>query len=449
MLARKIWLDLGGVRRAEDTNVQRTTVAATSGTSIGRAASLPSRVGDLLSPRSTPGGFRLAAAVTTVVCALCGLIGAAAIAARDGSLDAAGTAARQLVDLQEVRTAAVEADSVAASSFLSRGGEQAVQRARYEEQLGAATSALAVVAQRAPTADIEALAAANTSLASFSGLIEQSRANNRQGFPVGAAYQRQASALVRSDLLPALDAVDLASRERLNSSLGDSTRNAAIAVVALLVALAVLVVASLLLFRRTRRVINVPIAVGGALVVAALAWSVFTLLPTGATVEETVDSDLSGADALARARAGAFDARSAESLTLINRGNGAANEADWLLADAEVLAALDAACDRGRGACLDDEWQAYRTEHENVRLLDDGGDYDDAVLLALSAAQSRFDEFTEPAEQAQRTRAEQVAAGFADARGPLGLLRWVVLVAGLGAAIAALVGFGQRLREYR
>lgn len=429
--------------------MQRTTVAATSGTSIARAASLPDRVSDLLSPRSTPGGFRLAAAITTVVCALCGLIGAAAIAARDGSLDAAGTSARQLVDLQEVRTAAVEADSIAASSFLLRGGEQAVQRARYEDRLAAATRALAVVAQRAPTADVEALAAANTSLASFAGLIEQSRANNRQGFPVGAAYQRQASALVRSDLLPALDAVDLASRERLNSSLGDSTRNAVIAVVALLVALVVLVVASFLLFRRTRRLINVPIAIGGALVVAALAWSMFTLLPTGATVEDTVDSDLSGADALARARAGAFDARSAESLTLINRGNGAANQQDWELADEKVRRALDGACDGGRGACLDNEWQAYRSVHEEVRAADDGGDYDGAVLLALNDAQSRFDEFTEPAEQAQRTRDEQVAAGFADARAPLGLLRWVVLVAGLGAAVTALVGFGQRLREYR
>ena len=34
---------------------------------------------------------------------------------------------------------------------------------------------------------------ANAGLARYTGLIEQARANNRQGFPVGAAYQRQAN----------------------------------------------------------------------------------------------------------------------------------------------------------------------------------------------------------------------------------------------------------------
>ena len=42
-------------------------------------------------------------------------------------------------------------------------------------------------------------------------LIEQSRANSRQGFPVGAAYQRNASALIRSDVLPGLDSIATAT----------------------------------------------------------------------------------------------------------------------------------------------------------------------------------------------------------------------------------------------
>ena len=164
--------------------------------------------------------------------------------------------------MQQIRVAAVEADSIAASSYLADSVEQAVLRGTYDERLGAATRALADVAQRAPAGDVEALATANATLTTFAGLVEQARANNLQGFPVGAAYQRQASALITDDLLPALDAVDLASRQRLNDALSDSTRNGVIAIVLLLVALVALVVASWVLFRRTRRLVNVPIAVG-------------------------------------------------------------------------------------------------------------------------------------------------------------------------------------------
>ncbi len=131
--------------------MQRTTAAATSTPIIPSTTSTVRRVGDLLSPRSTPGGFRLAAAVATVVCALCGVVAATAIAARSGSIDSAATAAQQLVGVQEVRVAAVEADSIAASSFLAASDAQATLRETYEQRLATASRALAVVAQRAPT----------------------------------------------------------------------------------------------------------------------------------------------------------------------------------------------------------------------------------------------------------------------------------------------------------
>ena len=115
-------------------DVQRTTAAATS-TPIPSTASTVQRVRDLLSPRSTPGGFRLAAAVATVVCALCGILAASAISARSGSIDSAATAAEQLVGVQQIRVAAVEADSIAASSYLADSVAQAVLRGTYEDRL--------------------------------------------------------------------------------------------------------------------------------------------------------------------------------------------------------------------------------------------------------------------------------------------------------------------------
>ena len=107
--------------------MQRTNTVATN-TTWEPVRTTTRRVGAALSPRSTPGGFRLAAAVTAALCVLGALLGTTAIAARAGSLEAAATAAQQLVDVQEARTAAVEADSIAASSFLVGGEESADRR---------------------------------------------------------------------------------------------------------------------------------------------------------------------------------------------------------------------------------------------------------------------------------------------------------------------------------
>ena len=97
--------------------------------------------------------------------------------------------------------------------------------------------------------------------------------------------------------------------------------------------------------------------------------------------DDAVGGSLTTADLVAQARAAAFDAQSQEALTLINRGNGAANEAKWQDAVGVVDAALRQACDRrlvGR-LRLRNPYTSYVAGHEQIRELDDGGDWDTAV----------------------------------------------------------------------
>ena len=74
-------------------------------------------------------------------------------------------------------------------------------RARYEYDIAQAETALAIaVAAREPAdlADPDSpLAVLSGKLSVYTGLVETARANNRQGLPVGAAYQREASNLMR------------------------------------------------------------------------------------------------------------------------------------------------------------------------------------------------------------------------------------------------------------
>ena len=67
---------------------------------------------------------------------------------------------------------------------------------------------------RQPTPISSKLSEASRLLGSYVGLVEQARANNRQGFPVGATYQRQANGIVSNadadtpDIVSSLRAVE-------------------------------------------------------------------------------------------------------------------------------------------------------------------------------------------------------------------------------------------------
>jgi hypothetical protein len=77
----------------------------------------------------------------------------------------------------------------------------------------------------------------------YSGLIETARANNGQGFPVGAAYLREASDLRRARILPAAGRLYAAEAQRLgdNQRTGTSTGGLVAVLIACVAALIVIV----------------------------------------------------------------------------------------------------------------------------------------------------------------------------------------------------------------
>ena len=81
-------------------------------------------------------------------------------------------------------------------------------RAQYQQALARASSALADAT--AGTTDMEtrtAMAEISEQLAAYTALVEAARANNRQVFPIGSAYLREASSLMQTSLLPAAEKV--------------------------------------------------------------------------------------------------------------------------------------------------------------------------------------------------------------------------------------------------
>ena len=383
-----------------------------------------------------------------------------AVDRRDTAISDAASAAAQLIQVQDVRVQVVQADSLASTAYLVGGQEDADQRTAYDERIGAAAAGLLVAAQGATTADAVELETVNRQLARYVGLVEQARANNRQGFPVGAAYQRQARE-VASALVESLRAVEQSTRQRVDDSIERAFRASWLLVVTALVSVVAIVLGSWWLAVRWRRLVNVPLAIAGVVALLVLTVGVGVNGRAVSLAGDAVRSELSAADLVAQARAAGFDARSSEALTLINRGNGAAYERAWQLSASVVESALVQACgDHGVGCAALDDHFVYAKSHRVVRELDDAGDWDAAVALATEGVEgfqgeagsnppadfARFDQSSglDVAEQSQAA-----ARSFDLADDALGGLRVLIVLAGLLVAVLGAVGYGQRLREYR
>lgn len=227
------------------------------------------------------GGLAVAVIVLSL---LYGVVGLADAQGRTQSLDQLSNSSGPLsAAAQDLYRALSDADATATGAFLAGGLEPAAVRDRYELDVAQASRSLATaVAARDPD-DLDQpdhpLVVLSMQLPVYTGLVETARTNNRQGLPVGAAYQREASNLMQTKLLPA--AQRLADSETAQVS-ADQNSAGAIPVLAILV---ILVLGGLLWFaqrevsRHANRVVNVGLLVATGAVVLSLLW-----MAVGATV---------------------------------------------------------------------------------------------------------------------------------------------------------------------
>ena len=377
---------------------------------------------------------------------------------RETAINDAAGAAEQLIRVQDVRVLVVQADSIASNAYLQGGQEQRAQREQYDDRIAGAASRLVEVSKSAAGTDVGVLQQVSAQLATYVGLVEQARSNNRQGFPVGAAYQRQAR-VVAEQVVDGLRAVEQSSRSRVNDSMTRAHRAGWLLLLTVVLLGLVLVAGSLWLAARWRRLFNGPIAIAGAITLLVLTVGVGANGRAVSRADDAVSGPLTSADLLAQGRAAGFDARSNEALTLIARGNGAAYETQWQVATSIVTSAMDLSCQRfDRGCEAMTSYAEYGDTHATVRREDEEGRWESAVAMVTGSAAAdptlgdptaQFDAFAQAAEADLATESASATEAFDDAVGSLGVLRIVVVLAGLAAAMLAVAGYGQRLREYR
>jgi hypothetical protein len=416
---------------------------------------------------TTPGRLALAMVAVVLAALVAGVVFAGATGVRRDAADAVVTREEPLmVQAEGLYASLSDADATAAATFLEGGVEPAARRARYLADLRRASLQLTGLGRRVQGSPEAAAAVATigVQLPVYSGLMETARANNRQGFPVGAAYLRQASDLMRLRILPAARRLYAVEARRLGEHQRTGTSSGAVVAILLVgaIALAVLVGVQVFLARRTHRVFNVWLVGATVLLVGLTAWA--TIAMTGAR-NDLAKAQREGSDAvqvLSAARILSLRAQADESLALVARGGGERYVNDFgivapvleppggLLGEASRVAARS-----GTTAAVDDlaaSWRGLRAEHARVARLESDGRFGEAVRLAVgtdsheAALGDRLNRDFGAVIGAAQQRFERAAGDARSALGGLALGIPLVLVA---CAALALVGLQQRVKEYR
>jgi type II secretory pathway pseudopilin PulG len=411
---------------------------------------------------TTPERLFRVAMVLVVGCLATALVSVLAGTQRTASVaDAQARIAALTSDSADLYRSLADADAMATSGYVSGGREPNAVRARYDEDIARASGRLVDAAGRLPGSGPIATVAAQ--LPVYTGLVETARTLNREGLPLGQAFLGSASELMRGTILPAADEL----RRQQGAELTEAyARGVAIpfAVGALLLAtLAAIVDVSLRERRRTHRTISVGLVAAGVALLAALVWWVVAVGAANARLA-TAQRHSDAVTALDDARTAVLQARSAESLTLVARSGGFASDDDFSTGIVRVVGAdgasgLLARADGGATGGADrvtalraavGEWQAA---HRQVRELDDGGRYTDAVASVVTLEVGGSGAAFESLNRALGDAIDEERAAFDDATASAasaltGLVAGPALLALLAAAAVA-VGLRRRIEEYR
>ncbi|MDG6107191.1 hypothetical protein Daura_32650 [Dactylosporangium aurantiacum] len=366
---------------------------------------------------------------------------------------------------QDIYRSLSDADATAASAFLANGVEPPQLRKRYLDDIARASSALTVALRGAEGRSAAALGVLVRQIPAYTGLVESARTYNRQGIPLGGAYLREASALMRQIILPA--AQDLFEAE--SARLADAQRAVArwpwtLSLLGLLL-LGALVLTQWYLVRLTNRRLNRGLVLATLAALVASGWLAVAASGAAGHIGAGRDGGSQQVALLAEARITALQARADEGLTLIARGDGKAFEQDFTVM-MERLAGKDgkggllqrahqeAPDDAARAAVQDAQRHAadWLTIHRKVRELDDGSQHAEAVRLATdgdasaASAAGRLDAALGEGIAGGGRRFDREAGRAGDALGGVDVA--VALLALAGAAAAA-YGLNQRIAEYR
>jgi hypothetical protein len=301
--------------------------------------------------------------------------------------------------------------------------------------------------------------------------VSRALANNQLGYPVGAGYLRQASALMTGTLLPVAHDLYTTEDARLTTASAQATG---------LPLIVVTIVAGIALgyaywrcgrwlYRRTRRVLNGGLLLAAVAGTLAAAWLAGAFLAGRADLLAAQSQGSTPVQALASADIAVLKAHSDEALTLINNSGNDQNEAGFQ-AQRKALGpgpgtlltiarrAAEGSPGASRAAAASQVAPAWFTQHQVVRADDNGGNpgaagggtHQEAVSMVVSGpAGKAFQVLSADLSDAITADNAAFAAHARSGQGAFAGLEPGVIAATLVMVAALVWGLSRRLAEYR
>jgi hypothetical protein len=350
----------------------------------------------------------------------------------------------------DFHTSLTAADARAAGTLISGGLEDRQSREDYDSDVQAASEALTAAGLVATDADGEDLADLTQGLADYAGLVEASRANARQGFPVAGSYLEQAHDLAQDQLVPTAEHLRREGERRMAEAANDvGGLVGGLAVVLLLAGLAVLVGCALVIAGRTRRIAHPALVAATLVAVGALVVVTLGIVSQGRELRRAASGDIDAYVAANSAASGLAGLRVTEIGAVAARGGGAAIYEEFDAgADALATEIADAPGDDQLLAELYDAVAGYRAAVVEVRALDEEGDNRGAADFALTTSQEAYRNAAGIAETGVDNEVGELLDRF-DAADSAGVHPAVPVLLGGVAALLAAGGTLARGRRYR
>lgn len=419
-----------------------------------------------------PGRLRIIGAALAALVLLFGAVAVWEVSGRSAAAaDVVGHSQPLSADAASIYRSLADADTASSSGFLLGATDEREVRQRYEKDIANASRLLvSAAANTGGSQDGRAqIALLSEQLPRYTGLIEQARAANRQGLPLGGAYLRYANEQMTTQLLPAAQRLYEAETGRLYTDYDDARSWPLASLAAGLVALAALAWAQRRNYRRTNRVFNHGLLAATAASVVVLLWLAVGHTVARSSLSEARAQGQESLKVLNDARIASLQARAGENLTLIARGAVLAEDKKSDKYDVDFTAnmkALDAGLATARRLADDEAGRApvtraadgvkqWKQRHAAAREADLKGDYEAALPQVVGdkdhkdSSGAAFDVVDASLEQAVAHEQQEFTGAARDGLGALGgLPTGTAALAVLGAA-AALLGIGRRLSEYR
>ncbi len=395
---------------------------------------------------------------------------------QDAARTTSQSTAPALIEIQDLFASVVEANAAATAAHLSvsvSGVEDRASRNLYLDALRRANEQLTVVSadigrvdeaggetRLAPTGGSTAIRAelANiaASLTEYGSSVEAARVSNLNDLPGADAQLRTALDVVAAEIGPSVAAITEAARARYDDEAGRATTLVGLAIVLGLATLLVAVWIQYRLAHLVRRAVNVFLALGTVAFIGFVAVLANGLLVRQQALTDARDGGYDAVAASARMQDATFGLQSQLGFLLLDpNGRGERNATiETLIAEADgsvaaIVAAADSTREEAAAEALDVRWTRYREVAVDVVALADTAVSGNAVSVFQGEGLSTFNGVNTAIESVLSDNRTQFTDGVTLARSAVERLPWICLLLAVLAGVLSIVGFQQRLGDYR